>query len=261
MLRSLVGSEMCIRDRYQRRVRGSSTLAMARWWLVLTMVQLVVGTHYRFGTISHRLGSAVGEVEFTIKLAYRRSFSSAWVVSPIGDTVSSSGRWKLGDGTSVSNPPLVVTAVSSDNDWVFMEGTHTHTYADTSVDYFPEFESCCRISQLLNNPDANYITRAKVSFPLRGNESPVSSGLPILEILQGSVGTFQIPFTDTDSDPVTVTNGPISTMRVRLRSVSYTHLTLPTKRIVEISVVAVSLKKKKKEQETQRENEERYLSI
>eukprot|EP00658_Telonema_sp_P-2_P071404 TRINITY_DN6066_c0_g1_i19.p1 TRINITY_DN6066_c0_g1~~TRINITY_DN6066_c0_g1_i19.p1 ORF type:complete len:218 (-),score=43.86 TRINITY_DN6066_c0_g1_i19:405-1058(-) len=217
MLRSLVGSEMCIRDRYQRRVRGSSTLAMARWWLVLTMVQLVVGTHYRFGTISHRLGSAVGEVEFTIKLAYRRSFSSAWVVSPIGDTVSSSGRWKLGDGTSVSNPPLVVTAVSSDNDWVFMEGTHTHTYADTSVDYFPEFESCCRISQLLNNPDANYITRAKVSFPLRGNESPVSSGLPILEILQGSVGTFQIPFTDTDSDPVTVTNGPISTMRVRLR--------------------------------------------
>ena len=30
-------------------------------------------------------------------------------------------------------------------------------------------------------------------------------------------------------------------------SVSYTHLTLPTKRIVEISVVALSLKKKKKQ--------------
>ena len=32
-------------------------------------------------------------------------------------------------------------------------------------------------------------------------------------------------------------------------SVSYTHLTLPTKRIVEISVGAVSLKKKKRERE------------
>eukprot|EP00658_Telonema_sp_P-2_P084691 TRINITY_DN9470_c0_g1_i3.p1 TRINITY_DN9470_c0_g1~~TRINITY_DN9470_c0_g1_i3.p1 ORF type:complete len:219 (-),score=55.45 TRINITY_DN9470_c0_g1_i3:185-841(-) len=34
MLRSLVGSEMCIRDRYQRRVRGSITIAMLhnpRW--------------------------------------------------------------------------------------------------------------------------------------------------------------------------------------------------------------------------------------
>eukprot|EP00828_Plagiopyla_frontata_P043063 TRINITY_DN6622_c0_g1_i4.p2 TRINITY_DN6622_c0_g1~~TRINITY_DN6622_c0_g1_i4.p2 ORF type:complete len:101 (+),score=22.32 TRINITY_DN6622_c0_g1_i4:129-431(+) len=31
-----------------------------------------------------------------------------------------------------------------------------------------------------------------------------------------------------------------------VQSVSYTHLTLPTKRIVQISVVAVSLKKKKK---------------
>eukprot|EP00658_Telonema_sp_P-2_P074436 TRINITY_DN6365_c0_g1_i1.p2 TRINITY_DN6365_c0_g1~~TRINITY_DN6365_c0_g1_i1.p2 ORF type:complete len:168 (+),score=58.06 TRINITY_DN6365_c0_g1_i1:70-573(+) len=29
MLRSLVGSEMCIRDRYQRRVRGFSSIAMA----------------------------------------------------------------------------------------------------------------------------------------------------------------------------------------------------------------------------------------
>eukprot|EP00658_Telonema_sp_P-2_P010179 TRINITY_DN13831_c0_g1_i1.p1 TRINITY_DN13831_c0_g1~~TRINITY_DN13831_c0_g1_i1.p1 ORF type:complete len:158 (-),score=41.43 TRINITY_DN13831_c0_g1_i1:266-739(-) len=29
MLRSLVGSEMCIRDRYQRRVRGSAIVSMA----------------------------------------------------------------------------------------------------------------------------------------------------------------------------------------------------------------------------------------
>ena len=31
------------------------------------------------------------------------------------------------------------------------------------------------------------------------------------------------------------------------KAVSYTHLTLPTKRIVEISVVAVSFKKKRKQ--------------
>eukprot|EP00658_Telonema_sp_P-2_P030520 TRINITY_DN2301_c0_g1_i2.p2 TRINITY_DN2301_c0_g1~~TRINITY_DN2301_c0_g1_i2.p2 ORF type:complete len:116 (-),score=53.91 TRINITY_DN2301_c0_g1_i2:170-472(-) len=31
MLRSLVGSEMCIRDRYQRRVRGTSSGAHMRW--------------------------------------------------------------------------------------------------------------------------------------------------------------------------------------------------------------------------------------
>eukprot|EP00828_Plagiopyla_frontata_P038860 TRINITY_DN509_c0_g1_i6.p1 TRINITY_DN509_c0_g1~~TRINITY_DN509_c0_g1_i6.p1 ORF type:complete len:141 (-),score=22.74 TRINITY_DN509_c0_g1_i6:71-493(-) len=35
-------------------------------------------------------------------------------------------------------------------------------------------------------------------------------------------------------------------LATRLEAVSYTHLTLPTKRIVQISVVAVSLKKKKK---------------
>ena len=38
----------------------------------------------------------------------------------------------------------------------------------------------------------------------------------------------------------------INAVELRERAVSYTHLTLPTKRIVEISVVAVSLKKKKK---------------
>ncbi len=37
-----------------------------------------------------------------------------------------------------------------------------------------------------------------------------------------------------------------SNLFIMLHSVSYTHLTLPTKRIVEISVVAVPLKKKKK---------------
>ena len=36
------------------------------------------------------------------------------------------------------------------------------------------------------------------------------------------------------------------------RAVSYTHLTLPTKRIVEISVVAVTLKKKTKKKTVER---------
>eukprot|EP00658_Telonema_sp_P-2_P056542 TRINITY_DN449_c0_g1_i1.p1 TRINITY_DN449_c0_g1~~TRINITY_DN449_c0_g1_i1.p1 ORF type:complete len:295 (+),score=98.35 TRINITY_DN449_c0_g1_i1:87-971(+) len=37
MLRSLVGSEMCIRDRYQRRVRGTSKPAMARYDRAITV--------------------------------------------------------------------------------------------------------------------------------------------------------------------------------------------------------------------------------
>lgn len=86
-----------------------------------------------------------------------------------------------------------------------VQGTYTHTYSDTSRIYFAEFESCCRLSELLNNRNGNYITRTKVAhraillakrltvgavqveFPAgRANESPVSSGLPIVEVLQGT---------------------------------------------------------------------------
>eukprot|EP00658_Telonema_sp_P-2_P063966 TRINITY_DN52835_c0_g1_i1.p4 TRINITY_DN52835_c0_g1~~TRINITY_DN52835_c0_g1_i1.p4 ORF type:complete len:110 (-),score=39.79 TRINITY_DN52835_c0_g1_i1:75-404(-) len=42
MLRSLVGSEMCIRDRYQRRVRDQPTTAMSVPLLVLGFVPAVL---------------------------------------------------------------------------------------------------------------------------------------------------------------------------------------------------------------------------
>eukprot|EP00658_Telonema_sp_P-2_P052068 TRINITY_DN4022_c0_g1_i2.p2 TRINITY_DN4022_c0_g1~~TRINITY_DN4022_c0_g1_i2.p2 ORF type:complete len:128 (-),score=33.82 TRINITY_DN4022_c0_g1_i2:458-841(-) len=47
MLRSLVGSEMCIRDRYQRRVRGSRMAKMRAWILVLVAAMAADGFEYR----------------------------------------------------------------------------------------------------------------------------------------------------------------------------------------------------------------------
>ena len=59
--------------------------------------------------------------------------------------------------------------------------------------------------------------------------------------IMGASGSGKTTLLNCISTIDTVTSGHIT---VNNQAVSYTHLTLPTKRIVKISVVAVSLKKK-----------------
>ena len=192
---------------------GSAQLVTA---LLLLLVQLCTASHYRFGTITWKMIGTDGNVEFRIQLAYRRSFRSSWG-GEIGDSVQSSGTWNLGDGYWKYSPTMLITAFSEAKDWVFLEGAYTHTYSDTSRTYYPEFQSCCRIGSLLNNANDNYISRTMVTFPPgRTNESPVSSGLPIVHVQQGSQGRFTVPVSDTDNDPVTcVVSDPVNTLGSR----------------------------------------------
>lgn len=160
-----------------------------RGTLTVLLLALTSATHYRFGVISHKQSSSgsPGQVVFRIQLAFRRSFWTSWREGQIGDIVPSHGKWELGDGTVERNPELRISAFSEQRDWVFLEGEYTHTYADTTQSYYAQFRSCCRISTLENNADQNYISRTLVSFPAdRTNESPVSSGLPVVSVQEGT---------------------------------------------------------------------------
>ena len=104
------------------------------------------GGHFRYGSISHRLVSGY-TVQFTIKTAWKRSFSTGSIFAGrgedgravTGEQVSIPGVWRdsqgnaktimfeTGDGTS-SSLILTVTSYSLEEDYLYGYTMFQHTY-------------------------------------------------------------------------------------------------------------------------------------
>ncbi|MCP9236249.1 T9SS type A sorting domain-containing protein [Lewinella sp. JB7] len=165
--------------------------------LLLTSLSLQA-THFRYGSLSwrHLTGTTV---EFQIEQAWRTGFFFSG--TPAIGTVVTVDALIYGDGTS--DPiNLTVTAVDEVDGWFFGRVTLTHTYP-TQAAYSPYYSSCCRIGGIVNASGGWYVTSlVDLSPGLLGNDSPVTSINPIVNVPQGATATFNLPATDPDGDAI-----------------------------------------------------------
>ncbi|EKB48239.1 T9SS type A sorting domain-containing protein [Cecembia lonarensis] len=161
------------------------------------------GTHFRYGNISWRQIDA-NTVEFQVAMAFRSNYTGFIGGVPgnlltVGTTFTPDLFFFHGDGTS-RRIQLTVTSRSISDNWSYAEGTFTKTYSNSNGIYLAYFESCCRISTLVNNRDARYQVETVVNLG-QGNTSPVSTMPPIINLPVGNPNaSFIVPASDPDGD-------------------------------------------------------------
>lgn len=150
---------------------------------------VVSGTHFRFGTISWKQlpgGESGRLVEFTLESAWRKSYFAGGSFF-IGDTVTEHSTF-LPDVTDPSieyNLDFTVNTINEVEDWFIGTTVLTHEYAGDG-DFTAEFLRCCRISSLINNPDADFRLSTGVSVTAGSQaESPRTTTLPIITAIVG----------------------------------------------------------------------------
>lgn len=171
-------------------------------------------THYRYGTISWErvLGGGGGNacvVEVTVKQAWR---ASAWFggAPTLGVSTASTGSLLLygynnGLTSFHGSNSIVLTATSYDaaDDWFFGEFTTTVTLPNCTDSFAFYYDGCCRISSLVNNNDDDYSAISIVTPYTSGNDAPVSSQVPIVNVPAGVAAyNFGLSGTDPDGDPL-----------------------------------------------------------
>lgn len=155
------------------------------------------GSHFRYGNISWKQIDA-NTVEFQVAMVFRSNYGPFGGL-PVGKTFTPDLTFFHGDGTS-RNIQLTVTSVSLADNWSYAEGTFTKTYANPLGVYTAFFQSCCRISTLVNNRDAQYRVETVVNLG-QGNTSPVSTMPPIINLPVGNPNaSFIVPASDPDGD-------------------------------------------------------------
>lgn len=188
-------------------------LKSTRVWL-LTVVILAFSftanaSHYRYGNISwERVAGGSGyRVQFKVSLAWRKTASYQWNTSNVGSVVSAGTSINFGDGT-YGSPNLTVTAVNTAEDWFYGEATIIHDYNGPGV-FNPNWNSCCRISSLVNNSGASFIGKTSIAMSApygtfgENLSSPVTSISPIVNMSANlNPASIQIPAIDPDGDPV-----------------------------------------------------------
>jgi hypothetical protein len=165
--------------------------------LMLAIPQEASATHGRFANIEWTATGNPGEVVFTVRTVWRRNFST-WGNLVTGDPAPNWGTFRFGDGTTrQGNNNGVITDHSITGNWLLVENTWTHTYADPTGTYTAAFNVCCRISSpsMVNRYDLAHKAEARVNPSIN---SPRSSTPPILGVLAGSPSTFQIFANDPD---------------------------------------------------------------
>ena len=164
---------------------------------IIVIPLVIYASHFRYGNISWQNTSG-NTVVFKISQAWRGDAFGAFPA--IGATVNTGELFFFGDGSSATIV-LTVTSTNPAENWFFGTATLTRTYA-SSGNYTAFWSSCCRISNLQNNPDGNYRVQTTVNVG-SGNSSPVSSIVPIINVpANNAAATFTIPATDPDGNPL-----------------------------------------------------------
>lgn len=176
----------------------------------LLSASALMATHYRYGTISWKRipGALPGtcDIEVTVKQAWRTSYP--WGGTPIlGSSIITSTMFATpmfgAPAGPVATIDLTVTSVNPVDDWFFGEWKDTITLPSDTGHYMLSYSGCCRISTLINNNDNSFRSESVVTPCISGNESPVSTQLPIVKLPNGvAVNTFMVAATDPDGDPL-----------------------------------------------------------
>ena len=145
-------------------------------------------SHFRYGHITWSRSPGTRTVTFTV--------TTAWRVSP-------STRLFFGDGGYVDRSESQMTKIATGPDYAVWRYTVTHTYTSDGP-FTAYFESCCRISSLVNAADASFRVQSVVDLRSDNQGSPVSSIPVILQMIQGGPNSVPLAIGDPDNDPFTV---------------------------------------------------------
>jgi MYXO-CTERM domain-containing protein len=161
---------------------------------VLLASQRAEASHFRYGNISYTIpdASAPKTVRFQVTTAWRADF--------IGTTTLD-----FGDGTS--NPDTLGQTFATGVDatglqYAFTQYVVTHTYPALGQ-YTAQFNSCCRLSTLVNAADDSFRVEAKVDVSPGNTGNPISLIPAIIQLQVGGTRTHFIPAADPDGTPVT----------------------------------------------------------
>ena len=153
----------------------------------------ITPSHFRFSTIAAETTTG-NTVMFHIEQSWRWSGTNLQV----GQTTSPA-TLSYGDDLS-DNISLTVTSVDTVEDYYVGSATLTHTYSSayTGQNVVAFMASGNRISTLQNNRDGGFRTETgfKVGDP---NDAPLSSLLPVTQVADGGIRTFQIPAIDPNN--------------------------------------------------------------
>lgn len=192
------------------------TLALAAVALSATTAD---ASHFRYGTITWSIPNAAqpNVVRIRFDSAWRWSYPWGPSFPTVGTTVAgTAGTMLIRNATNsvVANVQVYprVTSINTTEDWFAGEFEWTVTLPNASGNYRIEFESCCRISTLLDtNRDTTYRVWAGLTVrvpPATINRPPVSSSLPVVTLARLQPTTFAIAAFDPDGDTLTFSIPP-----------------------------------------------------
>lgn len=172
-------------------------------------------THFRYGTITWSVPVATTPNVIRIRFdsAWRWSYPWGPTSPPVGTTVAGSAGTmvirNISTNAIVANTQVYprVTSINASEDWFAGEFEWQVTLPSATQNYRIEFESCCRISSLLDtNNDTTYRVWAGLTVrvpPATINRPPVSSSLPVVTLARFQPSTFAIAAFDPDGDSLT----------------------------------------------------------
>ncbi|WP_417611210.1 T9SS type A sorting domain-containing protein [Owenweeksia hongkongensis] len=183
--------------------------------LILMILFLFAGsasaTHYRYGTIGWKRLPGVAPagtcaVEVTVKQAWRRTFYGGPPIvgsSVLTTSLTTTPMYGAAGGVSSKSIVIDVTSINLVDDWFFGEWKDTVYLPSDTGHYLLEYSNCCRISSLINNSDDGFHSESVVTPCVKGNDSPVSTQVPIVKLPNGvAVNTFMVAATDPNGDPL-----------------------------------------------------------
>ncbi len=171
-------------------------------------------THFRYGNLSWEPDAQANTIDFRFQQAWRLSFFSS-DISKVGDVTIKAGEQNqilnYGDGGS-DKIALKAISINSAEDYFFAEaGTspdggktfvpgfkHTYSKAGDITAYLEAIGSA-RIDTLQNNPGGGFRIETLVNVG-SGNASPVSALPPVIQVVDNTVTSFQIPAIDPNGD-------------------------------------------------------------
>ncbi|MFZ0391997.1 MAG: CHRD domain-containing protein [Calditrichia bacterium] len=169
-------------------------------------------SHFRYGTVNYEPTGNPGEVEFNLQAAFRRDGYSGshpdghpQVGDVITETIGGTGI-TFGDGGFTGTLDFEVTAFDQADNWIIGSAldpsTNTpgivHSYAGAGP-YTAAVSGCCRIGALNNRSSGSYLLETIVE-PQSGNNSPVTTLVPIVNVPESATAHFFVPAVDPDGD-------------------------------------------------------------